>query len=380
MAQDFYQLLGVDRGAEPAALKSAFRKAAMQYHPDRNPGDPGAEQKFKEVNEAYEVLSDPQKRAAYDRFGHEAFKNGGMNGAGGGAGFGGGGAGAGAFSDVFEDIFNEFMGGGRSRGPGRGADLKYALEISLAEAFAGKKATIQMPGTVPCETCEGTGAKPGSGPVTCPTCRGAGRVRFQQGFFTMERTCPDCGGEGRIIKDPCTDCGGSGRVRRERTLAVDIPAGIESGTRIRLAGEGEPGPRGGPEGDLYIFISVGDHDIFERDSQDLYCAVPLPMTTAALGGEFEAPTIDGGRVKIKVPEGAQSGRRFRVRGKGMSRLNQKGRGDMFVEIAVETPTGLNAEQKALLKKFCDAGGDEACPESKGFFAKAKAFWDGLAEG
>ncbi|MEO1014614.1 MAG: molecular chaperone DnaJ [Pseudomonadota bacterium] len=377
MAQDFYSALEVDRGADDAALKSAFRKAAMKYHPDRNPDDPEAEKKFKEVNEAYEVLSDPQKRAAYDRFGHDAFKNGGMNGAGGaGAGFGG----AGAFSDVFEDIFNEFMGGGRGRGPGRGADLKYSLEISLGEAFAGKKATIQMPGTVPCETCDGTGAKPGSGPVTCGTCRGTGRVRFQQGFFTMERTCPDCGGEGRVIKDPCGDCGGTGRVVRERTLAVDIPAGIETGTRIRLAGEGEAGPRGGPEGDLYIFLQVADHEIFERDGQDLYCAAPIPMTTAALGGEFEAPTIDGGRVKIKVPEGAQSGRRFRVRGKGMTRLQQKGRGDMFVEIQVETPTGLNAEQKDLLKQFCEAGGDDACPESKGFFAKAKHFWDGLAEG
>ncbi|MBI1391507.1 MAG: molecular chaperone DnaJ [Alphaproteobacteria bacterium] len=373
MAEDFYQALGVDRSADAAALKSAFRKAAMMYHPDRNPDDPNAEKKFKEVNEAYEVLSDPQKRAAYDRFGHDAFRNGGMNGA--SAGFG-----AGGFSDVFEDIFNEFMGGGRGRGPGRGADLKYSLEISLGDAFAGKKATIKMPGSVACETCEGAGAKPGSAPTTCGTCRGAGRVRFQQGFFTMERTCPDCGGEGRVIKDPCTECGGAGRVRKERTLAVDIPAGIESGTRIRLAGEGEAGPRGGPEGDLYIFVQVKDHEIFERDGGDLYCAAPIPMTTAALGGEFEAPTIDGGRVKIKVPEGAQSGRRFRVKGKGMTRLNQKGRGDLFVEIHVETPSGLNAKQRDLLKQFCEAGGDEACPESKGFFARAKTFWDGLAEG
>ncbi|MEM6414686.1 MAG: molecular chaperone DnaJ [Pseudomonadota bacterium] len=378
MTEDYYSTLGVDRQADQSALKSAFRKAAMKYHPDRNPDDPAAEQKFKEVNEAYEVLSDDQKRAAYDRFGHEAFKNGGGNGAGfANGGFGGG---AGAFSDVFEDIFNEFMGGSRGRGPGRGADLKYALEITLAEAFAGKNATIKMPGSVTCETCNGTGAKPGSGPVTCPTCGGAGRVRFQQGFFTMERTCPECGGEGRVIKDPCTDCGGTGRVQRERTLAVDIPAGIESGTRIRLAGEGEPGPRGGPEGDLYIFVQVIDHEIFERDGADLYCAAPIPMTTAALGGEFEAPTIDGGRVKIKVPEGAQTGRRFRVRGKGMTRLNQKGRGDLFVEIGVETPVGLNPKQKQLLQDFCAAGGDDACPESKGFFAKAKTFWDGLGDG
>ena len=377
MAQDFYETLGVDKGADDAAIKSAFRKKAMEYHPDRNQDDPGAEQKFKDVSAAYEILSDPQKRAAYDRYGHAAFQNGG--GPGGAQGFGG----AGAFSDIFEDIFSEFMGGrgqARGRGPGRGADLKYALDITLSEAFAGKKQSIAMPGSVACETCDGSGAKPGSGPVTCGTCRGTGRVRFQQGFFTMERTCPDCGGEGRIIKDPCEDCGGTGRVRKERTLVVDVPAGIETGTRIRLAGEGEPGPRGGPEGDLYIFVNVLDHDIFERDGQDLYCATPIPMTTAALGGEIEAPTIDGGRVKITIPEGAQTGKRFRVRGKGMTRLQQKGRGDLYVEIGVETPVGLNARQKELLKEFCEAGGSDACPESKGFFAKAKAFWDELAEG
>ncbi len=377
MTDDLYATLGVDRAADDGAIKSAFRKKAMQFHPDRNADDPSAEQKFKDVSAAYEILSDPQKRAAYDRYGHAAFQN---NGAGGGAGFGG----AGAFSDIFEDIFSEFMGGrgqgARGRGPGRGADLKYALDITLAEAFAGKKAEIKMPGSVTCETCDGTGAAPGSGPTTCTTCNGAGRVRFQQGFFTMERTCPDCGGEGHIIKDPCPDCGGQGRVRKERTLMVDVPAGIETGTRIRLAGEGEAGPRGGPEGDLYIFINVTDHDIFERDGADLYCATPIPMTTAALGGDIEAPTIDGGRVKISIPEGVQTGKRFRVRNKGMTRLQQKGRGDLFVEIGVETPVGLNGRQKELLKEFCEAGGGDACPESKGFFAKAKKFWDGVTEG
>ncbi|MEL6359535.1 MAG: molecular chaperone DnaJ [Pseudomonadota bacterium] len=376
MAADYYDTLGVQRGADEAAIKSAFRKAAMKYHPDRNQDDPSAEQKFKEVNEAYEVLSDAQKRAAYDRFGHAAFQNGGQG------GFNGAGT-AGAFSDIFEDIFSEFMGGargGRGRGPGRGADLKYALDISMEDAFRGKKSTITVPSSVTCETCDGSGARPGATPVTCGTCRGTGRVRFQQGFFTMDRTCPDCGGEGQIIDDPCADCGGTGRQQRERTLSVDIPAGIETGTRIRLAGEGDAGPRGGPEGDLYIFIQVGEHELFDRDGSDLYCAAPVPMTTAALGGEIETPTIDGGRVKITIPEGTQSGKRFRVRNKGMTRLNQKTRGDLYVEIGVETPVGLNAKQKDLLREFCAAGGDEACPESKGFFKRAKNFWDNVKEG
>lgn len=376
MGQDYYSLLGVARDADDAAIKSAFRKAAMKYHPDRNGGDPEAEKKFKDVNEAYECLSDPQKRSAYDRYGHAAFKNGGAQG--GFNGFAGGFQSA-NFADVFDDIFGEFMGAraGRQRGPGRGADLKYSLDITLSEAFEGKKAEITVPGTVSCETCEGSGAKPGSGPIACATCRGAGRVRVQQGFFTIERTCPHCGGEGRVIADPCTDCGGQGRVRRERTLKVDIPAGIENGTRIRLAGEGEAGPRGGPEGDLYIFVNVAEHELFERDGGDLYCTLPLPMTTAALGGALEAPTIEGGRVRIDVPEGVQTGKRFRIKGKGMTRLNQKGRGDLYVEILVETPVGLTARQKELLREFCAAGGDQHCPQSEGFFKKAKKFWDGL---
>lgn len=386
--QDYYDVLGIERGADAAAIKSAFRKRAMQYHPDRNKDDPEAEKKFKELGEAYEILSDDQKRAAYDRFGHAAFQNG-ANGAGGGFGGFNGAGGAAGFSDIFDEIFGEFMGGrggARRAGPGRGADLKYNLQITLEEAFNGKKAEIKVPGSVTCETCDGTGAKPGSGPTECPTCRGAGRVRVQQGFFTIERTCPQCHGEGRIISDPCTDCGGQGRVRRERTLSVDIPAGIESGTRIRLSGEGEAGPRGGPEGDLYIFINVAEHDLFERDGANLYCATPIPMTTAALGGEFETPTIDGGRVKISVPEGSQTGKRFRVRGKGMTQLDQTGRGhtrrrgDLYVEVQVETPTGLNAEQKELLKQFCEAGGDDCCPQSQGFFKRARNFWENVTEG
>ncbi|MBY0421895.1 MAG: molecular chaperone DnaJ [Parvularculaceae bacterium] len=370
MAQDFYSVLGVDRSADDSAIKSAFRKGAMKYHPDRNKDDPEAEQKFKEINAAYEILSDPQKRAAYDRFGHAAFQNGG--GAGGGpfgAGFN-----ASAFGDIFDTIFSDFVGGQRQRGPGRGADLKYSLDITLAEAFAGKKAEIHVPGSVTCERCEGSGARAGAGPSTCATCRGVGRVRMQQGFFTIERTCPHCNGEGRVVTDPCTDCNGQGRLRRERTLAVDVPAGIEDGTRIRLAGEGDAGPRGGPEGDLYIFVNVEDHEFFERDGADLYCALPVPMTTAALGGDLEAPTIDGGRVRVELPEGVQTGKKFRVKGKGMTRLNQKGRGDLIVEIQVETPVGLNARQKELLREFCEAGGSEKCPQSQGFFERAKRFW------
>ncbi|MBT8472879.1 MAG: molecular chaperone DnaJ [Marinicaulis sp.] len=390
MAQQcFYETLGVERGADQAAIKSAFRKRAMQYHPDRNKDDPAAEQKFKELGNAYEILSDDQKRAAYDRFGHAAFENSGMNGA---RGFGGGaaGMGAGGFADIFDDIFSEFMGGrggARRGGPGRGADLKYNLQVTLEDAFSGKKTEIKVPGSVSCETCEGSGAKPGSGPTHCGTCKGAGRVRVQQGFFTIERTCPHCHGEGQTISDPCTDCSGQGRVRRERTLSVDIPAGIEDGTRIRLSGEGEAGPRGGPEGDLYIFVGVKEHQLFERDGPDLYCAMPIPMTTAALGGDFETPTIDGGRVNIKVPEGAQTGKRFRVRGKGMTQLDQSGRGDirrrgdLYVEVQVETPTGLNAEQKDLLKQFCEAGGGENCsPQHRGFFERAKTFWDNVTDG
>jgi molecular chaperone DnaJ len=365
MVQDFYATLGVSQ--------SAFRKAAMKYHPDRNAGDAQAEQKFKEINEAYEVLSDPGKRSAYDRYGHAAFRNGHANGFGGGHGFS-----AASFAEVFDDIFGEFMGG-RNRAPGRGADLKYSLEITLDEAFVGKKAEIRAPGSVACETCEGSGAKPGSGPTMCATCRGAGRVRIQQGLFTIDRTCPACQGEGRVISDPCTECSGQGRLRRERVLAVDVPAGIESGTRIRLAGEGDAGPRGGPEGDLYIFVTVKEHELFERDGADLYCRLPVPMTTAALGGEIEAPTIERGRVSIAIPEGVQTGKRFRVRGKGMTRLHDRGRGDMFVEIVVETPVGLTARQKELLRQFCEAGGDDCSPSSKGFFKKAKKFWSALAD-
>ena len=375
MAQDYYETLGVSRDASAADIKSAFRKSAMKYHPDRNPDNPEAEQKFKTLGEAYEILSDEQKRAAYDRYGHAAFQNGqGGFGQGAGQGFG-----AGAFSDIFEDIFGDFMGGGGQRGgrrgPGRGADLKYSLDVSLEDAFKGKKTRITVPGSVACEPCSGTGAKPGTEPVSCQTCRGIGRVRVQQGFFTLERTCPACQGEGKMIADPCTQCNGQGRVNRERTLSVDVPAGIENGTRIRLSGEGEAGPRGGPEGDLYIFVSVDEHALFERDGPDLFCALPVPMTTAVLGGDLEAPTIDGGRVKISIPDGAQTGKRFRLRNKGMTQLQSKTRGDLYVEIQVETPVKLTSRQKELMREFQEESGGSDSPQSANFFQKARKFWD-----
>jgi len=381
MAQDYYELLGVEKSADAAAIKSAFRKLAMKYHPDRNPGDEEAEKKFKEIGEAYEVLSDEQKKAAYDRFGHAAFQNGGMGGAGGG--MGGGGFASGAFSDIFEDIFGDFMGGGgggrqRQRSSAqRGADLKYDLDINLQEAFEGAQKEITIPSSEACEVCEGSGAKPGTSPQTCGMCGGVGRVRAQQGFFTVERTCPTCNGTGQIIAEPCDNCGGQGRVRKNRTLQVEIPAGVEDGTRIRLTGEGEAGLRGGPFGDLYLFVGVESHDLFERDGADLYCDVHVPMVTAALGGEVEVPTIEGGRVKIKIPEGSQTGTKFRLKSSGMTQLRRKARGDMFVELSVEVPTNLSPRQRELLKEFCEEGAGEDCPKSNDFLGKAKTFWDKL---
>lgn len=371
--RDYYEILGVGRDADDAALKSAFRKKAMQYHPDRNPDNAEAEAKFKELNEAYQVLSDGQKRAAYDRFGHQAFENGG----GGGPGFGG------DFSSSMSDIFEELFGmAGRRRGPGgreRGADLRYNMDITLEEAFEGKAAQLRIPTTVACEACSGTGAKPGSKPKTCSTCGGHGRVRASQGFFSVERTCPSCQGRGQVIEDPCGSCSGSGRVTKERVLSVNIPAGVEDGTRIRLAGEGEAGFRGGPAGDLYIFLSIQPHAFFQRDGQDLYCRAPVSMVTAALGGAFEVPTIDGGRAQVKVPEGTQSGRRFRLAAKGMPVLRSKAVGDLYVQVDVETPRALTRRQKELLAEFDQESSHQTQPETAGFFAKAKAFWDGLGK-
>jgi molecular chaperone DnaJ len=371
---DYYELLGVGRDASDAEIKKAFRNKAMDCHPDRHPGDTEAEHKFKAINEAYEVLKDPQKRSAYNQYGHAAFEGGGRPGAG-GFDF------SGSFSDIFEDLFGSAFGqrGGQRRGgPQRGADLRYNYEVTLEEAFSGKQAEITINTSVGCEPCNGSGAAPGSKPVTCPTCGGQGKVRAQQGFFTVERTCPTCHGAGQTVSDPCTHCGGAGHVNRDKTLSVNIPVGVENGTRIRLSGEGEAGARGGPAGDLYLFLSVRGHSMFERDGIDLHLSVPIPMTTAALGGSIEVPTIDGKKARLAVPEGTQTGRQFRLKGKGMPRLQRGGVGDMFVHVGVETPVNLTKEQARLLKEFEAAGGGTtSSPESEGFFAKAKEFWDDL---
>jgi molecular chaperone DnaJ len=375
--QDYYELLGVQRGAGADELKKAYRKLAMQFHPDRNPGDEAAEQKFKDVGEAYEILKDDQKRAAYDRFGHAAFEN---NGAGrpGAGDFGSG------FADIFDEMFGEFMGGRRGgQGQGRGSDLRFNLEITLEEAFKGKQTSVRVPTLAECEACSGSGAEAGSKPVSCPTCHGNGRVRAQQGFFTIERTCPSCQGAGRVIENPCRSCAGQGRVRREKNLSVNIPPGVEDGTRIRLAGEGEVGLRGAGAGDLYIFLSLAPHRIFQRDGANIHCKVPIPMTTAALGGSIEVPTIDGGRAKVSVPAGTQSGHQFRLKNKGMSVLRSTARGDMYIQASVETPMNLTKRQQELLKEFNKEGegaGDKTNhPESEGFFARVKEFFEDLRE-
>ena len=368
--RDYYEILGVSRTVTEVELKSAFRKQAMQCHPDRNPGDTAAEALFKEVNEAYQVLSDGQKRAAYDRFGHQAFEQGG---GGMGEGF------ASSMADIFDDLFGDVMGrrGGRGGGRERGSDLRYDLEITLDEAFAGKTAQIKAPTTVTCEACAGSGAKGGSKPKTCPTCAGHGRVRAQQGFFAVERTCPTCHGRGEKIDDPCPACSGAGRVARERTLSVNIPQGVEDGTRIRLAGEGEAGLRGGPSGDLYIFLSVKPHPMFHRDGADLYCRVPISMVQATLGGEFPLGTIDGGETRVKVPEGTQTGRQFKIRGKGMPVLRSRDFGDLYVQAVVETPQNLTKRQRELLAEFDQESSHRTQPESAGFFAKMKDFLDNI---
>jgi molecular chaperone DnaJ len=375
--RDYYEQLGVPRNASQEDLKKAFRKLAMQYHPDRNPGDPEAEQTFKAINEAYDVLRDDQKRAAYDRFGHAAFEGGG-----GGGGRAGGfefnfGAG---FADIFDEMFGDFMGQRRGASQGRGADLRYNLEITLEQAFSGYNAEIQVASSQGCQKCEGTGAAPGSKPISCPTCRGQGKVRAQQGFFTIERTCPACHGLGRVIEHPCPECNGQGRARKEKTLQVAVPAGVEDGTRIRLAGEGEAGLRGAPPGDLYIFISTAPHRLFKREGANIFCRVPIPMTTAALGGAIDVPAVDGSRARITIPAGTQSGHQFRLRSKGMSVLRATARGDMFVEAHVETPMNLTKRQQELLREFeREAEGKETSPQSEGFFAKVRELWEDLRD-
>ena len=380
----YYEVLGVARGAAPDEIKKAYRRKAKELHPDRNQDNQNAEAGFKEVNEAYDCLKDDQKKAAYDRFGHAAFENG-------GGGFGGGrGAHPGdfgsAFADVFEDLFGDMMGGRRAGGGGRsraqrGQDLRYNLGVSLEEAYSGLQKTIRVPGSVACGECEGTGAEGATQPVACPTCAGMGKVRAQQGFFTVERTCPTCGGQGQIVKNPCKACHGAGRVEKERTLSVNIPAGVETGTRIRLAGEGEAGMRGGPSGDLYIFIEVREHPIFLREGKTLACQVPVSMATAALGGEVEVPIIDGGRSRVKVPAGSQSGRQMRLRGKGMPPLRHGPgaageHGDMLIELTVETPVNLTPRQRELLREF-EAEKADNSPQSDSFFNKVKGFWDDM---
>ncbi len=374
----YYETLGVVKTADEKTLKVAYRKLAMQYHPDRNQGDEESERKFKEIGEAYDTLKDPQKRAAYDRFGHAAFENGGMGNGGGFGGFGGNGG----FADIFEDIFGEMMGGGRQRRSGgreRGADLRFNMEVSLEEAFTGKTAQIRVPSSISCDECTGTGAKAGTQPVTCSTCSGSGRVRAAQGFFSVERTCPSCNGRGQTIKDPCGKCHGQGRVSEERSLSVNIPAGIEDGTRIRLTGEGEAGSRGGPAGDLYIFISIKPHEFFQRDGSDLYCRVPISMTTAALGGQFEVTTLDGSKTRVKVPEGTQNGKQFRLKGKGMPILRHQHTGDLFIQIAIETPQNLNKRQRELLEEFDKISSNDNSPQSSGFFSRMKEFFEGFSE-
>ena len=371
--RDYYDVLGVPKGSEQEALKKAYRSKAKELHPDRNSDNPNAEAQFKEVNEAYEVLKDAEKKAACDRYGHAAFEGGG-----GGQGFGGGGDFSSAFSDVFDDLFGDFMGGGRGgrQQQSRGSDLRYNLSISLAEAFAGLQKTINVPSAVSCGSCNGSGAAGGSSPTTCPTCSGLGKVRATQGFFTVERGCPTCSGVGQIIKNPCSSCGGQGTQKKDRALNVNVPPGVETGTRIRLAGEGETGPRGGVSGDLYIFIEVSKHKIFERDGLNLFCRVPVSMAKASLGGEVEVPTIDGGRSRVRIPAGSQSGRQMRLKGKGMPAIKTIQKGDMFIEMAVETPVNLTARQKELLQEFEELSEDNN-PETNSFFSSVKTFWESM---
>jgi molecular chaperone DnaJ len=361
---DYYDLLGVNRNAGEDDIKKAYRESAKKYHPDLNPGDKQAEQKFKEVSEAYQVLSDPQRRSQYDQFGHAAFGDGGP--------FAGGFDFTAGFEDIFGDIFGEFFGTGtgRRRGRGRGEDLRYNLTLRFEEAVSGAEKKIKIPRHGPCEVCHGNGAKPGTAPQSCPTCRGRGQVSFQQGFFSVSRTCNQCQGQGTIVKDPCATCGGAGRVRKMHTLSVKIPAGVDTGSRLKLRGEGETGPAGGSSGDLYVVIQVEPHPIFMRDNLDILCDIPISFVQAALGAEIDVPTLDG-KVKMKIPAGTQSGKVFRMKGKGIKDVQSYHQGDQHVRVTVETPAHLTARQKELLKEFATLGGEEVNPLAKGFFDKMK---------
>ena len=360
---DYYELLECERTADAGTIKTSYRKLAMKYHPDKNAGCKDSESKFKAVSEAYDVLKDPQKRAAYDRFGHAAFQNGG----------GGGGQDFGGFSDIFESVFGEFMGGGRGRAPSRrGADLRYDMEVSLEEAYDGKQTEITVDVSAECDTCHGSGAKPGTHASTCRQCNGHGKVRAQQGFFVVERACPVCQGAGQVIADPCPDCRGEGRVEKTKTLSVTVPPGVDEGTRIRLSGEGEAGPRGSPAGDLYIFLHVKRHNLFEREGTTLFARAPISFTTAALGGSLSIPGLDGTTHEIRIPAGIQSGKQLRQRGAGLPVLQGRGQGDLVVQIEVETPTRLSTRQRELLELFRETETGDECPASQGFFAKLKA--------
>jgi molecular chaperone DnaJ len=375
--RDYYEVLGVERGSSEADLKKAYRRLAMKHHPDRNPDDKASEEKFKEANEAYEVLSDASKRAAYDQYGHAGVDPS----MGGGGGFGGAAGGA-NFSDIFGDVFSDFFGGGQGRGgrggAQRGSDLRYTLELNLEEAVRGTTVSIRVPTLVNCKPCDGSGAKKGSAPVTCPTCGGIGQVRMQQGFFSVQQTCPRCHGQGKIISDPCDSCHGEGRVEEFKNLSVKVPPGVDTGDRIRLSGEGEAGTQGGPTGDLYVVISVRDHDIFQRDGKHLYCDVPISFTDAALGGELEVPTLDG-RVKLRIPEGTQTGKQFRLRGKGVAPVRGGGAGDLLCRVAVETPVNLSKRQRELLEELrASLEGDSShSPKATGWFDGVKRFFGDL---
>ena len=372
--RDFYDILGVQKNASDDEIKKSYRKLAMKYHPDRNKDNKEAEKKFKEATAAYEALKDPEKRAAYDQYGHDAFRQGGM----------GGGQGFGDFAGGFSDIFEEFFGGGfggssRQRGPQRGSDLRYNMSVTLKEAFAGKKSQIRIPGYEGCDLCSATGSADKSGPSTCSTCGGQGKVRSTQGFFSIERPCPTCGGEGSSIKNPCLKCSGTGQLKKQKTISVSIPAGVDDGTRIRISGEGEPGQRGAGNGDLYIFVQVQKDKLFEREEENIFCQIPISITTAILGGDVEVPTIEGKKARLNIPAGTQSETQFRLKSKGMSILRQARRGDMYVEVSVEIPVNLNSKQKAILQEFEKEGGTSKkhSPKSQSFFSKLKEVWEDL---
>ena len=380
--KDYYKTLGVENDASADEIKKAYRKLAMKFHPDQNKDNPEAEEKFKAINEAYDILKDEQKRSAYARYGSSAF-DGSMGGSPGGGGHGGGGAG---FTDIFEDMFGDFMGGSNrsSQGSMRGSDLQYTLEMTLEEAHKGKEAKIRIPVNDTCEHCSGSGSADGTKTHACDTCGGTGRIRQQQGFFTIERTCPSCHGEGVTIKNPCSHCSGSGRLNKSKTLKVKIPAGVETGRRIRLSGEGEAGVRGGPRGDFYVMINVKPHKLFQRDGANLFCRVPITVTRAALGGEIEVPTIDGTRATVKIPPGTQTAQQFRLRIKGVHMIRSDSRGDMYIEIFVETPVNLNKKQQDILHELDKSmhngsASSKNSPQSSGFFQKIREFWDDLSE-